>query len=102
MLEYKKTDFPDLFRRIKQEFGAERMTIQSGGTLNSTLVREGLVDRVILIVVPALVGGKDTSTPMDGDSLHTVADLNKIRSLELVQAKPLRDSYVLLEYNVRN
>ena len=39
---------------------------------------------------------------MDGESLYTAAELSKIKALDLVQATPLRDSYVLLEYEVRN
>jgi len=103
IFEYEKiVDFHDLFEKLKERFGAERMTIQSGGTLNAILVREGLIDRVLLVVAPALIGGKNTSTLMDGESLHTPAELNKIKTLELVQAKPLDNSYLLLEYQVKN
>ena len=103
VLEYQeKIDFADLFSKLKQQFGAERLTIQSGGTLNAVLVREGLVDRVLLVVAPALIGGKNTSTLIDGESLHTSDELHKIKALELVQAKPLENSYLLLEYRVKN
>ncbi len=103
VLQYDTTiDFTGLFARLKQEFGANRLTIQSGGTLNATLVREGLVDRVWLVVAPALIGGKSTPTLMDGESLHTPDELNKIKTLEFVQATPLQNSYLLLEYMVKN
>ena len=103
VFEYEKNiNFEDLFSKITDQFGAERMTIQSGGTLNTTLVREGLIDRVLLVVAPVLIGGKNTSTLMDGESLHKTDELNKIRPLELVQAKPLQNSYLLLEYKVIN
>lgn len=103
VLEYEDDiDFHDLFSKIAEQFDAERMTIQSGGTLNTTLVREGLIDRILLIVAPALSGGKNTSTLLDGESLHVPEELNKIKALELVQAKPLKDSYLLLEYKVNN
>jgi len=95
-------DFVDCFNRLKKDFGAEKLTIQSGGTLNSTFIRNGLVDRVLLVVAPALVGGKNTSSLMDGESLHSPDELFKIKTLELVQAKTLKDSYLLLEYTVRN
>jgi len=95
-------DFHNLFQKIAEQFGAERMTIQSGGTLNTTLVREGLIDRVLLVVSPALIGGKNTSTLMDGESLHTPEEINKIKALEFVKAKPLENSYLLLEYLVKN
>ncbi len=95
-------DFADLFQELKKKHGAERLTIQSGGTLNTTLVRQGLVDRVLLVVAPALIGGKETPTLMDGRSLHTTKELSHIKALELVQAKPLKNSYLLLEYKVKN
>jgi 2,5-diamino-6-(ribosylamino)-4(3H)-pyrimidinone 5'-phosphate reductase len=103
VLEYENAiDFTDLFVKLKQEFGADKLTVQSGGTLNATLIREGLIDRIMLVVFPALVGGKNTSTVMDGESLHTSEELNKIKTLEFVQAKPLENSYLLLEYRVKN
>lgn len=95
-------DFVDLFQKLGENYGADNLTIQSGGTLNATLVRAGLIDRVLLVVAPALIGGKNTSTLMDGDSLHASDDLFQIKTLELVQAKPLEHSYLLLEYRVRN
>ena len=103
VLTYEKSvNLQDLFWKISKQFGAERMTIQSGGTLNTTLVREGLIDRILLVIAPALIGGKNTSTLMDGESLHSSTQLNKIKILKLVQAKPLEDSYLLLEYTVKN
>ena len=94
--------FSNLFTRLSSEYGVEKITIQSGGTLNANLMREGLVDRIQLVIAPALVGGGHTSTLMDGESLHTVDDLTKIKTLELVQATPLEHSYLLLEYRVKN
>ena len=102
MLHYEKIDFTHLFNRLKHDFGAIRMTIQSGGSMNSTLIREGLVDRIMLVVAPALIGCKDTPTLVDGESLHTTAELSNVKALDLVQATPLRNSYGLLEYEVRN
>jgi 2,5-diamino-6-(ribosylamino)-4(3H)-pyrimidinone 5'-phosphate reductase len=52
--------------------------------------------------MPALIGGKNTPTLMDGESLHTKDDLSKVKTLEFVKAKALNDSYLLLEYRIRN
>lgn len=103
ILKYEKEiDLADVLKKLKQEYGVDRVTIQTGGTMNASWVREGLIDRLLLVVAPAMVGGKDTSTLMDGESLHSEDELFKIRSLELVQAKPLENSYLLLEYRVNN
>lgn len=95
-------NFADLFQKLRKDFGAEKLTIQSGGTLNAILLRRGLIDRLLLVVAPALIGGKDTVTLIDGESLHTQNELFKIKVLELVQAKLLENSYLLLEYKVKN
>jgi 2,5-diamino-6-(ribosylamino)-4(3H)-pyrimidinone 5'-phosphate reductase len=103
ILKYEKeVDLPDALNKLKKEYGVDRITIQTGGTMNASWVREGLIDRLLLVVAPAMVGGKATATLMDGESLHSESELFKIKSLELVQAKPLENSYLLLEYKVNN
>ncbi|MFZ2522963.1 MAG: dihydrofolate reductase family protein [Minisyncoccia bacterium] len=103
ILKYEsKIDLADLLRRLKHEHSVERVTIQSGGTMNTRWIREGLVDHVSIVVAPALIGGKDTSTLMDGESLHSPKELTKIKALKLVQCDVLKDSYLHLQYNVIN
>ena len=94
-------NFTDLMERLFKE-GAGNITIQCGGTLNAIFVRAGLVDKVLIAVAPALIGGKNTSTIMDGESLHAESELFKIKPLEIVRAEILKDSYLLLEYKVLN
>ena len=89
-----KIDFKDLFGRYKN------ITIQSGGSLNSHLLREGLIDRVRIVVAPVIVGGKDTPTLVDGDNLITVEDLSCIKKLVLVGTKILKHSFLELQYDV--
>lgn len=95
-------DFRNLFTRLKKDFGIDRVTIQSGGTLNSALLREGLIDRISLVIAPCLIGGKDTPTLMDGESLHSVEDLHKIKVLKLKECNVLNGSYIHLLYDVLN
>ena len=101
LLYDKDIDFADLMEKLCN-YGVDKLTIQCGGTLNSILIRAGLVDKVQLVVAPALIGGKSTSTIMDGDSLHSIKELSKIKSLELVKAEKLKNNYLLLEYKVNN
>jgi len=98
----KKIDFKKVFNKLNTEFVVKRMTIQSGGTLNTTLIREGLIDRVSIVIAPCLVGGKDTSTLMDGDSLTSINELKHIKSLKLHKINRLKDSYIHLIYYVQN
>jgi len=92
-------DFRDLFKKLKT-FGADRVTIQSGGEMNTELMRSGLIDFVSLVVAPVMVGGQATSSLLDGRSLATEGDLKLLRSLELLSADKLDNSYLHLTYKV--
>ena len=96
----KKVNFSSLFKILKSKYKFNRVTIQSGGTMNSTLIREGLIDRVSVVIVPALVGGRDTSTLIDGKSIASEKDLSLIKSLKLVKCEKLKNSYLHLVYSV--
>ena len=85
---------------LKAECGCERLTIQSGGTLNSLFLREKLLDHVDIVIAPALIGGKDTSTVIDGRSLMSLEDLSGIGVLKLRECTALEDSYLRLQYDV--
>jgi len=95
-------DLSDLLRRMKQQYGYEQLTIESGGTLNAVFLRQGLIDHVVLVVAPLLVGGKATSSLIDGESLQTEEDLVHLKALKLVRCEVLRDSYIRLDYDVIN
>ncbi len=95
-------DFEDVFRRFKEEFGIDRITIQTGGTLNAVLLRQKLIDKVQIVIAPCLIGGKNTPTLIDGESLRSEEDLLDIKALKLTKCEALRDNFVLLEYDVIN
>ena len=85
---------------LKKQFGCERLTVQSGGTLNSLFLREKLFDYVDVVVAPVLIGGKDTATLIDGRSLSSAEELSSLGVLKLIEAVPLQDSYLRLRYQV--
>ncbi len=95
-----RASLAEALRRLRAEHGCERLTVQSGGTLNAALVREGLIDFVDVVVAPVLVGGRDTPTLVDGPSLTSVEGLSRLCPLELLGCEALRDSYVRLRYRV--
>lgn len=95
-----KQDLRDALVKLKEEYGCERLTIQSGGTVNSLFLREKLIDYVDIVIAPVLVGGKDTSTLIDGESLKMESELSKLGVLKLVDNVSLDDSYVRLRYEV--
>ncbi len=61
----------------KSEYGCERIAIQTGETLNGLFFHEKLFDHVDLVVAPVLIGGRNTSTLIDGKSLFSQRELSK-------------------------
>lgn len=85
---------------LKSRFGCERLTVQSGGTLNGLFLREKLLDYVDIVVAPVLIGGKETSTLIDGQSLTSSEELHKLGVLKLQECIVLENSYLRLRYKV--
>jgi 2,5-diamino-6-(ribosylamino)-4(3H)-pyrimidinone 5'-phosphate reductase len=97
-----KIDFVDVFRRFKEEFHIDRITIQTGGTLNAEFLRLELIDKISIVVAPCLIGGKDTQSLIGGESLHNKEDLKQIKALKLIKCDVLENSYLHLQYDVIN
>jgi 2,5-diamino-6-(ribosylamino)-4(3H)-pyrimidinone 5'-phosphate reductase len=95
-------DFVDLFRKLKEDFKIDNLTIQTGATLNSIFLRHKLIDKLSIVLAPALIGGKETPSLIDGKSLSSVEELRDIKALRLVDVKKLNDSYLHLKYDVVN
>lgn len=74
----KELSLKDVLVKLKSEHGCERITIQTGGTLNGMFLREKLFDYLDIVVAPILIGGKDTSTLIDGKSLLSDSELSKL------------------------
>ena len=96
----KKVSLADALEQLKEQFGCERLTVQSGGTVNGLFLREKLFDYVDIVVAPVLIGGKETATLIDGCSLQTQDELFQLGVLRLIEADTLQDSYVRLRYQV--
>lgn len=90
----------DAFTELKSEYSCQRITIQSGGTLNGLFLREKLFDYIDIVVAPVLIGGKDTSTLIDGKSLLSKSELSQLGVLKLQECTVLEDSYIRLRYKV--
>lgn len=89
-----------MLEKLYSDFDCDRITIQSGGTLNSLFLRERLLNYVDIVMAPVLVGGKDTSTLIDGKSLTAREELSGLGVLKLQDCTVLENSYLRLRYEV--
>lgn len=97
-----EVDLSKLLEMMHETYGAKRITLQSGGTLNAEWLRRGLIDQVSVVIAPCLIGGSHTQSLIGGESLHTQEDLQSIKALKLIHCHQLNNSYIHLLYEVIN
>jgi 2,5-diamino-6-(ribosylamino)-4(3H)-pyrimidinone 5'-phosphate reductase len=103
VIQYSNTvDFSTLLITLKENFNVDRVTVQTGGTLNGLLLRQGLIDELSIVVAPLAVGGAGVSTLIDGEAIHSVNDLDKLKALEFTSCNVLKNSFLHLRYKVLN
>lgn len=78
-----KLSLLDILGTLKVEYGCQRLTVQTGGTINGLFLREKLFDYIDIVVAPVLIGGKDTPTLIDGKSLLSDSELSQLGALKL-------------------
>ena len=102
IIYYDEIDLTRLMEDLFDKYNVDRVTIQTGGTLNCEFLRAGLIDNVNIVIAPILVGGATTSTLIDGKAISSVEELNQLKALKLVDCNMLKKSYVQLRYKVLN
>lgn len=100
ILYYDNLDLSKLLEDLYKNYNAERLTIQSGGSLNGMFVRNKLIDFVNIVIAPIIVGGKDVPTLVDGESIKDESELTKLLPMQLLECNKLDNSYVQLKYKV--
>lgn len=100
ILSYDQLDLNVLLDDLGEKYNVDYLTIQSGGNLNGLFLRENLIDYVNIVIAPLLVGGKETSTLIDGEAITSTNELHKLRALRLQECNQLNNSYIQLKYKV--
>jgi 2,5-diamino-6-(ribosylamino)-4(3H)-pyrimidinone 5'-phosphate reductase len=77
-----RVDLLELLQRLGQR-GVERVLLEGGGELNWAFVREDLVDEFHITVAPALLGGRDAPTLLEGHGF----DMREQRRLRLTDLR---------------
>jgi 2,5-diamino-6-(ribosylamino)-4(3H)-pyrimidinone 5'-phosphate reductase len=73
------------------ERGVRRLLVEGGGELNWHFIRAGLVDEIHLTVAPALLGGREAPTWIEGTGLA----MEEQRRLRLLDVRRVEDELFL-------
>jgi diaminohydroxyphosphoribosylaminopyrimidine deaminase/5-amino-6-(5-phosphoribosylamino)uracil reductase len=85
-------------RVLMQELGRRGLLsvlIEGGGTVNASVLEAGLVDKVIALIAPRLIGGAEAPTPIDGSG---PAGGGRLRDLRDVRITPLGNDIAIEGY----
>lgn len=66
-------DMTALMKRLG-ELNISSVLVEGGGTVNDSLLRDGLVDRVEAFIAPKIFGGAGAKTPVEGIGIEAVED----------------------------
>ena len=91
----KRVDLVALMSYLHEE-GIEKLMLEGGSTLNFSMIKAGLIDKIRICVAPMVVGGANAKTFFDGDGFDTMDEAVR---LELVDSFPLGKD-LILTYNV--
>ena len=81
---------------LGDEMGLSAIRVDSGGTLNGALLRQGLVDEVSLLVSPSLVGG---TSPKGFFTASDVSGPDQVVKLSLRKVETLAGGVLWLRYD---
>jgi 2,5-diamino-6-(ribosylamino)-4(3H)-pyrimidinone 5'-phosphate reductase len=90
-------DFTKALSELSSQYGIKIVRVDSGGTLNGILLRQGLVNEVSILIHPYLIGG---FTP---GSIYRASDLLAMQDalrLKLIHLEQLSEDLVWLRYEV--
>ncbi len=77
-----RVDVSFLMRYLGEQ-GIDSVLVEGGGTLNDSIIRAGLADRVEVFVAPKIFGGAGAKSPVEGIGINEVDDALLFRLLEI-------------------
>jgi 2,5-diamino-6-(ribosylamino)-4(3H)-pyrimidinone 5'-phosphate reductase len=90
-------DMEAALEELNRRYGVSTVRVDSGGTLNGVLLRQGLVDEVSVLHAPALVGGETSSSMFRAPDIATPDGAIELRLEHLGR---LREDIVWTRYSV--
>lgn len=93
----RRVDLKALMSYLHEE-GIETLMLEGGSTLNFSMIKSGLIDKISICVAPMVVGGANAKTFFDGDGFNTMDEAVR---LELTDSFALGKD-LILTYNVLN
>ena len=92
----REVDLSLALEKIAARFGVETLMLEGGGKINASMLRDGLVDEVSVLVAPLVDGRTGTPALFDVDQAHVAP-----QRLELESVEKRADGVLWLRYRVQ-
>lgn len=63
----------------------DSVLLEGGGTLNSSAIHSGIVNKVMFFIAPKIIGGKDAPTPVEGVGVDRMDEALNIRDISVLK-----------------
>ncbi len=80
-LKNNKVDLNYLFDYLAK-MGIDSILVEGGSTLNESLLKENLIDKVITFIAPKIIGGSNAKTPVAGEGFKYVKDAVNLENIK--------------------
>jgi len=71
--------------KLIQQIGKKGITsilVESGGTINASVLESGVADKVTFLVSPKILGGRNALTPVEGDGISFISEALEVENIE--------------------
>lgn len=92
-----KIDLVEAFDILENEYNIKSIMLEGGGLLNWSVIDAGLVDEMIIIQLPIIIGGKDNVSFVDGEGYCNLKD---VKQFDLVSVE-MRKNVCIMKYKKR-
>ena len=86
----------DVYISPKDESGVDSVLVEGGATLNDSLFRKNLVDKVKIFMAPKIIGGKDAPSFVSGMGIESLSDATNLH----ITNTTMIDNDILIEADV--
>ncbi len=92
----KKVNLKKAFEQLETKFGIKKILVEGGGEINWSIVKNNLVDELIVNISPLIVGGRDAVTLIEGKGFDKI---KKCLRLDLSKIHKRNNGEIVIHYN---
>lgn len=87
-------NFAEAFKELEEKFNIKSIMLEGGGMLNWSILKEGLVDELVIMQLPIIIGGENNVSLVDGEGYK---DMDYVKHFKFSDCEKMQD-VLLLRY----